>query len=70
MADYDAIFIGSGHNARSAALCLSQAGWRVLVLKRAAELGGGLRTGELTLPGFKRDLCATNVTRFPVSSVY
>ena len=70
MADFDAVFIGSGHNALSAALILSHAGWRVLVLERAGKLGGALRTEELTLPGFRHDLAATNVGRFAVSPVY
>src|SRR5713226_2009351 len=70
MADYDAIFIGSGHNALACALCLAHAGWRILVLERSAEIGGALRTEELTLPGFKHDLCATNIGRFAVAPVY
>lgn len=70
MADYDAIIIGSGHNALVCALCLADAGWSVLVLERSAEIGGALRTQELTLPGFKHDLYATNVGRFAVSPVH
>lgn len=70
MTDYDAIFIGSGHNALCAALSVAHAGWRVLVLERAANIGGALRTEELTLPGFRHDLCATNVARFATSPVY
>jgi phytoene dehydrogenase-like protein len=42
MPDYDAIFIGSGHNALCAALCVAHAGWRVLVLERSADIGGDI----------------------------
>lgn len=70
MADYDAIVIGSGHNGLTSALCLAEAGWRVLVLERAAEIGGGMRSAEITLPGLKHDLFATNVGLFAASPVY
>jgi phytoene dehydrogenase-like protein len=70
MADYDAIVIGSGHNSLVCALCLADAGWKILVLERSSEIGGALRTQELTLPGFKHDLYATNVGRFGVSPIY
>src|SRR5688572_22881241 len=40
MADYDGIIIGSGHNALVCALLLADAGWKVLVLERSAEIGG------------------------------
>jgi len=70
MADYDAIVIGSGHNGLVCALCLARAGWRVAVLEGSAEAGGGVRTAEVTLPGFKHDLFASNVTLFPASPAY
>ena len=69
MADYDAIVVGAGHNGLTSALYLANAGWRVLVLERNAEIGGGLRTAEVTLPGFKHDLYATNLTLFSKSPV-
>ena len=39
-------------------LALAEAGWRVLVLEAADRPGGGLRTEEVTLPGFRHDICS------------
>ena len=57
-ADYDAVVIGSGPNGLSAAIRLSEAGRRVLVIEAHDEPGGGARTTELTLPGFHHDVCS------------
>ena len=52
----DAVVIGAGHNGLVAANLLADAGWSVTVLEEQAEPGGAVRSGALTLPGFRHDL--------------
>lgn len=56
--DFDAVVVGSGPNGLSAAITLQQAGLSVLLVEGKDTIGGGLRTAELTLPGFLHDVCS------------
>ena len=50
--NYDVIIMGAGPNGLEAACYLTRAGLKVLALERRYELGGGLATEEITLPGY------------------
>lgn len=56
--EYDAIVVGSGPNGLAAAIRLQQQGLSVLLVEGKASIGGGLRSAELTLPGFLHDICS------------
>lgn len=66
----DAIVVGSGPNGLAAAITLAREGLAVRVFEAAATAGGGLRSAELTLPGFTHDVCATVVATALISPFF
>lgn len=70
METYDAVIIGAGPNALVSAAYLTKAGWSVAILDRNDRPGGGLRSEELTRPGFLHDTYAGFLVLFALSKAY
>ncbi|MET7765923.1 NAD(P)/FAD-dependent oxidoreductase [Streptomyces sp. NPDC005336] len=54
----DAVVVGAGPNGLTAAVELARRGCSVEIFEAADTIGGGARTEELTLPGFRHDPCS------------
>ena len=56
---FDIVVAGAGHNSLVCAAYLAKAGYNVVVLEGRPTIGGGCKTQEVCLPGFKEDLCSS-----------
>src|SRR5436305_11881907 len=54
----DAVVVGSGPNGLAAAITIAQTGRKVIVFEAEPAIGGGVRSAELTRPGFVHDVCS------------
>ncbi|MFZ5710774.1 MAG: phytoene desaturase family protein [Pseudomonadota bacterium] len=71
MADgFDAVLVGAGVNTLACALHLASKGWKVGVFEQAPEPGGAVKTGEYTLPGYRHDWAAMNLSLFAGSPFF
>lgn len=52
----DAVVIGAGPNGLVAANALAEAGWDTVVFEAADEVGGAVKSDEVTAPGFVTDM--------------
>ncbi|QRR02123.1 phytoene desaturase family protein [Dyadobacter sandarakinus] len=55
---FDAVVVGSGPNGLAAGITMQRAGLSVLIVEGKETIGGGMRSLELTLPGFVHDVCS------------
>ena len=62
------VIVGSGINGLVAGAELAASGKSVLILERGPTPGGAVRTEELTLPGFRHDVAAMNLSMFAGSA--
>ena len=56
---FDVVVAGAGHNSMIAAAYLAKAGYKVVLLEGRPTVGGGVKTAQFTMRGFKHDTCST-----------
>ena len=56
---FDVVVAGAGHNSLVCSAYLAKAGYKVLVLEGRPTIGGGCKTAEVCMRGFKEDLCSS-----------
>lgn len=56
--DAEVVIVGGGVNGLTCGCYLAKAGLRTVILEKRHVVGGGATTEEVTLPGFKHNLCS------------
>jgi len=67
---YDVVVIGGGPNGLTVAAYLSKAGLKTLLIERNHDVGGGVWTEQLTLPGFRHNTHANFFVNLVNNPIY
>jgi phytoene dehydrogenase-like protein len=67
---FDIVIIGAGPNGLELGAYLSKAGLKVLLLEKRLEIGGGLATEEVTLPGYFHNTHAVYMMMADYAPIY
>src|SRR5665213_422653 len=67
---FDIVIAGAGHNSLVCAAYMAKAGFKVVVLEGRPTIGGGCKTQEVCMPGFKEDLCSSVHGAFRTNPAY
>jgi phytoene dehydrogenase-like protein len=70
VSEFDAILVGAGHNSLACAAHLALKGWKIAVFESNSTIGGAVQTREFTLPGFRHDFGAMNLSLFAGSAFH
>lgn len=70
MLSSDVVVVGGGHQGLVASVVLAAAGLEVTVVEAAPQIGGAVRSAEVTRAGLVHDLYATNMNLFLGSPFY
>jgi phytoene dehydrogenase-like protein len=56
---FEVVIAGAGHNSMISAAYLAKAGYKIVLLEGRPTVGGGVKTAQFTMKGFKHDTCST-----------